>query len=152
MLRPLNWKAGILAGLIAGVVFLMVEMPLMVGVDGAELWGPPRMMAGIVLGEGAVPPPATFDAGIVAMAMVVHFGLSVVYGIVLGWAVSYFRLGTATATLLGAAFGLIIYFKNFYGMTEFWPWFSMARGWILIVSHLVFGAVLGWAYRALAKT
>jgi hypothetical protein len=44
------------------------------------------------------------------------------------------------------AFGLAIYVVNFYGFTALFPWFADARGWIAILSHAVFGLVLGAIY------
>ena len=70
-----NWAAAIWAGVIAGAVFMMLEMimvPLFLGMSG---WGPPRMIAAIVVAQGVLPPPATFDSGILMVAMMVHFVL-----------------------------------------------------------------------------
>lgn len=53
-------KTGIGAGVVAGAVFMMVEAG-MLAMTGQSPWGPPRMMAAIVLSKGVVPPPATFD-------------------------------------------------------------------------------------------
>ena len=61
-----------------------------------------------------------------------------------------FSAGAAVA--LGAAFGLLIYLVNIYPVAAIlFPWFAMARNWITISSHIVFGAVLAWAYLALAR-
>lgn len=43
-------KAAIPAGLIAGVVFMMMEM-ILVAAMGESPWGPPRIMAAIVMGR-----------------------------------------------------------------------------------------------------
>lgn len=51
----------------------------------------------------------------------------------------------------GAALGLALYVFNFYGMTEIFPWFAMARNTISVVSHIAFGMMLGLSYKALAK-
>jgi hypothetical protein len=39
---------------------MMLQMGL-VALAGDSPWGPPRMIAAIVMGEGVLPPPATFD-------------------------------------------------------------------------------------------
>lgn len=78
--RGVGLKAGALAGLIAGAVFMMMEMGL-VAMAGDSPWGPPRMIAAIVMGEGVLPPPATFDLMILMAAMAVHFMLSIVIGV-----------------------------------------------------------------------
>lgn len=146
----LNWPAAIGAGIIAGVAFLILEMGLLATTGGA-VWGPPRMMAAIVMGEGVLPPPATYAPGIVAVGMIVHFVLSIIYAIILAAILQWWPLPIWPAVGLGAAFGLLIFLVNFYGFTELaFPWFAMARNWITLVSHIVFGAVLGGSYKLIA--
>jgi hypothetical protein len=146
-----RWKAAVLAGLVAGAVFLMLEMA-MVAMTGDSPWGPPRMMAAIVLGKGVLPPPATFDMMIMVVAMAVHFMLSVLFGLVLavGVALTRQRPSLGVAVLIGSVLGLMIYVVSFYGFTVLFPWFAMARNLISVVGHIVFGAVLAWVYVKLA--
>lgn len=146
----IDFKAAIWSGIVAGIVFVMAEMLLIMAVGGGSPWGPPRMMAAIVMGTEVLPPPPTFDFGIIMVGMIVHFVLSVIYGFVLGFAVSRWRLGTGVAILAGLGFGLLIYLVNFYLFTGLFPWFANARGMITLVSHLLFGGVLGWVYHAIA--
>lgn len=143
-----NWTAAIWAGVIAGAVFMMLEMimvPLFLGMSG---WGPPRMIAAIVMGQGVLPPPATFDFGILMAAMIVHFVLSIGYAVALAFVVQ--RWGTGKAIMAGAVFGLLLYLVNFYGFTAIFPWFAMARNWVSIFSHIMFGAIAAWAYKGIA--
>lgn len=141
-------KAGALAGLIAGAVFMMMEMGL-VALSGGSPWGPPRMIAAIVMGEGVLPPPASFDLMIMMAAMAVHLMLSIVIGV--GFAFIAKRFGLLMAVGVGTVVGLALYVVNFYGMTAIFPWFVMARNTISIVSHIAFGMVLGLSYHRLAK-
>ena len=150
MARTLDWKAAIWAGIIAGVVFMMLEMVLVATVGGGSPWGPPRMIAGMVMGEAVLPPPATFDGGILLVAMMIHFVLSIVFAIILGWVISNWQLSLAASIVAGLVFGLLIYFVDFYVFTAIWPWFAMARNLISIFAHAMFGLVLGWAYHAIA--
>jgi len=144
----MDWKRGAIAGLVAGLVFVIVEMMLVPTVGGGEMWGPPRMMAAIALGKGVLPPPATFDAGIVMAGMAVHFVLSAVLGVIYAAIANALKLSAAMSLIVGAVFGLVVYLVNFYGSTALFPWFAMARTPITLFSHLVFGAVLGWMLRA----
>lgn len=146
----LDIKAAIWAGLIAGAVFMMLEMVLVGTIGGGSPWAPPRMIAAMVLGEGVLPPPAPFDLGIMVVAMMIHLVLSVILAVVLGWAISHWRLSLGAAVGVGLVFGLVIYVVNFYGMTAAFPWFAMARNGISIFAHAMFGLVLGWAYHAIA--
>jgi len=145
----LDWKAATWAGVIAGLVFLMLEMIMVPVFGGRSPWGPPRMIAAIVLGEGVLPPPATFAPGIVAVAMVLHFVLSIVYA--LTFALVIHRLGLGAALALGATGGLILYLVNFYGFTALFPWFAMARNWISIFAHIVFGLTVAGVYVPIRK-
>lgn len=123
----LDWKAATWSGIIAGVVFLALEMVMVPVFGGGSPWGPPRMMA----------------------AMGLHFVLSIVYAVIFALAVSRLSLGPALG--LGGVGGLILYLVNFYGFTALFPWFAMARNWISIFGHLVFGLVAAGAYVGIRK-
>jgi hypothetical protein len=147
-----DWGAAVWAGVIAGAVFLMMEMILVATVGGESPWAPPRMMAAMVLGEGVLPPPATFDFGIVMAAMIIHFVLSLIYAFILAWVIANWALGMGAAIAVGAVFGFALYLINFYGFASlFFPWFAMARNMISISAHIVYGLVLGGAYVAIAS-
>jgi uncharacterized membrane protein YagU involved in acid resistance len=144
----ISGKAAVWAGLVAGAVFLVLEMVMVPMFLGGSPWGPPRMIAAIAMGEGVLPPPATFDLTILLVAMLVHFALS----LVLAFVFAFIAKGRASgaALLVGVVFGLVVYAVNFYGMTAVFPWFAMARNWVSILAHAVFGGVLGWTYAAVA--
>ena len=148
--RPIDWPAAIWAGIAAGIIFMMLEMLLVQFLQPMSMWAPPRMIAAIGMGRDALPPPDTFDGVILMVAMMIHFPLSVVYALVLGWIVGRWNLGLASAVIVGAVFGLVIYVVNFYGFTVLFPWFADARGWIGILAHAMFGTVLGAVYHPLA--
>jgi hypothetical protein len=147
--RHIDWRAGVYAGLIAGVVFLILEMAMAWLFMGESPWAPPRMIAAIALGDGVLPmpdKPATFSVGIVMTAMIIHFGLAIIYGVI-GAAIVANRMDYAAAIGLGALCGLAIYLINFYPIANaLFPWFAMARNWISIFAHVMFGAIAGAAY------
>lgn len=145
----IDWKAAVWAGVVAGIVFMMLEMILVATIGGGSPWGPPRMIGAMLLGPDVLPPPATFDLGVFLVAMVIHFILSIILAVPLAWAISRWRLSLAASIGAGAGFGLIIYLVNFYGFTALFPWFAGARTPITLVAHVVFGLVLGWTYHAL---
>jgi hypothetical protein len=147
--RVVNWSAAVWSGVISGAVFMMLEMMMVPLFLGGSMWGPPRMIAAIVMGKGVLPPPATFDFGILVVAMGVHFALSIAFALVLALLIARVRL--ATALLVGTAFGVGLYVVNFYGMTALFPWFAMARNGVSVFAHAVFGLVAAWAYFALAR-
>ena len=150
MFTKLDIKAAIWAGIIAGVVFMMLEMVLVATVGGGSPWGSPRMIAAIGMGKDVLPPPATFDLGVMIVAMAIHFVLAILLGMILGLIVSRWKLGLMASIGVGAIFGLAVYLVNFYGFTALFPWFAMARTPITLLTHVMFGTVLGWSYHALA--
>lgn len=81
------------------------------------------------------------------VAMVVHFALAIALGLV--FALVFYRLAPWPAVVVGGVFGFLVYLINFYGFTAFFPWFAMARGALSIIAHIVFGAVLAYAYEYL---
>ncbi|MGH8771688.1 MAG: hypothetical protein ACREV2_10995 [Burkholderiales bacterium] len=144
-----DWSAGVWAGLIAGLVFLVLELALVPVFMGMSPWAPVRMIAAIIMGQGVLPPPDTFDLGIFLAAGAVHFGLSIVLGLILAGIFTWLHLDSSAwlSLLAGAVFGLVVYFVNFYGMTSFFPWFADARNWLSITVHAIFGIVAALAYK-----
>lgn len=149
-MKSINWGAAIKASLIAGVVFLILELALVETVGGESMWGPPRMIGAILLGEDVLPPPATFHPASFAAALVVHIALSILYGVIFALVADRAAWTLGVATGVGLLFGLAIYAVNFYGMTALFPWFAMARNGVSIFAHAMFGLVLGYSYRKLA--
>lgn len=151
--RKLDWRAGVWAGVIAGVVFLALEMMLVPLLMGQSPWGPPRMIAAIVMGQEVLPPPATLDVGVLVAAMFVHFALSIVLGLILGKLIALFNLDSSWGLtfVVGAVFGLVVYVVNFYGMTAFFPWFAEARNWLSLTLHAVFGVIAAESYFGLER-
>ncbi len=140
----LHAAAAVVAGLIAGAVFMVLEMIMVPMFLGGSPWGPPRMIAAIAMGPDVLPPPGSFDLGILIVAMMIHLALS----IVLAFAFAFIAKGRSmgTAIMIGAVFGLVVYLVHFFGMTAVFPWFAGARNWVSTFAHLMFGVVLGWAY------
>lgn len=148
--RSIDWSAAVWAGVIGGIVFLMMEMILAPMFGGApSIWAPPRMIGAIGLGEGVLPPPATFAFGVVMVAMLIHFATSILSGIVAAFAIR--NLSTGAAIAVGIVLALLLYVFVFYLMTPVWPWFAGARGWIGILTHIVFGATVAWWYKTRAN-
>lgn len=150
--RMPHWRSAIYSGLVAGVVFLVLELILAPLVMGVSPWMPVRMIGAIVLGEGVLPAegmPVTFNFGVLMVALAVHLALSALYGYILS--LLDFRLEEWAALVLGAGFGLAIYFINFFGFTAVFPWFEMARGGLSLLLHLVFGVTAALSYKEFVK-
>jgi hypothetical protein len=146
-MRP--WRAAVCAGLIAAAVSLAIETPIVWFLTGNLPWAAARMTAAMLLGPDILFPP-TFDAGIVALAFVIHFGLSIFLALVLARMIHGETV--CHASLTGAAFGMVVFFINMYALTDiFFPWFAEMRNGMTFVSHVVLGTVLGWSYAVLAE-
>ena len=147
--RPtVHWGAAAASGVIGGAIFLALELLLVPIFLGESAWALPRMISAIVLGRDVLPPPATFDVGIVLTALVIHFVLSLVYGSLLALAVH--RMLMETGMIASAVFGLLLYIVNFYVMTAVFPWFADGRTWVSVVAHIAFGVGTAAFYFKLA--
>ncbi|MEX3945842.1 hypothetical protein AB4Y44_41295 [Paraburkholderia sp. BR10937] len=149
----LDWRAAVLAGVIAGTVFLVLGVVLMALTTGGSLLEPPRMVAAIILGRGALQSPQAFTLGIVLVAFVVHFALAIVFTLVLGLIMTSFNLDSSMgmASLAGCAFAVAVYLINFYGMTRLFPWFAESRNLAGVIVHIVFGVVAANLYMRLVR-
>ena len=145
----MDWKAAVLAGLIAGAVFLVVLLIAYPLATGGTPWTIFRFIGAMVLGEAVLPPPTSFDAGIVITAVIVHFTLAVLYTLVLAFIVHRWRL--LVSVIGGALFGLALYLINFFTFTFFFAWFYPARAWPFSLVHILFGALAGGIYELLEK-
>ena len=140
--------SAIMAGLIAGAVFMAVEMLLVWLAMGMSPFAPPHMIAAIIMGPEVLPGPKVVpgsNPGVIVVAMMVHFVLAVVLAFIFKLVAERLRLNGAMLLAAGVVFGLLVYAINFYGMTAIFPWFAMARNSISVLAHAVFGLVLAYA-------
>ncbi|KIP13637.1 hypothetical protein KY49_2085 [Burkholderia sp. MSHR3999] len=145
--RMPDWRAAVIGGCVAGVVFLAIEM-LAMQVAGRSLWDAPRMIAAIVTGRNTLAHPAMFEPDVMLVALVVDFALSILFAVILAAIIAPFSLDSSVgmASLVGAVFGAALYVINFYGMTRWFPWFADVRNWASLFSHVVFGLVASDTY------
>ncbi len=144
--QVVDWRAAVWAGVVSGLAFLSINM-LLTQIYLGSPWIITRLAASILMGQGVLPPPATFDLGIFLSALLVHFPLSIAFACLIAFVLH--RWGMLVGILGGAVFGLALYCINFYTFTFFFPWFFPMRSWIMVVSHIVFGALAGGTYEAL---
>ena len=148
----LNWKPAVTSGVVAGVVATAAQVFLwLVFTDALPgiFYRDARLTAAILLGHGVLPPPATFDWKVMMVATIIHFAISIAYGLILARFLS--RIEMTLSLIVGSIYGLMIYTVNMYGVTAIFPWFSEARDWITVVTHVVFGVSLAGTYKALTR-
>ena len=146
MRQIVDARAALLSGVIAGVAFFLLLCALTAWTVGSP-WVFPRLVAAVVLGKGALPPPATFDPLIVLVALLIHMPLSIGFAALIAFVIH--RGGFWRGVLMGAGLGLAIYLINFGALSWLAPWITILTGWIGAVTHIAFGAVAGGAYEAL---
>lgn len=150
MLHKFPFRLGttVWAGVIAGTLATLAQVLLwLVFTDDFPtiLFRDARLTAALVLGGSVLPPPATFDAGIMLAATFVHFALSIAYAALLAPLAA--RFAGIPALVAGATVGVALYIVNLYGFTAIFPWFAQARSWITLIAHEVFGGVSISVYR-----
>jgi hypothetical protein len=152
MRHPVNWRAALYAGVAAGILATVVQIILWsIFTDALPsiLFRDARFAAAIVIGRTVLPPPATFEWPVMLVATLVHFALSIIYGLSLSWVIA--RQRATPYLLVGAMFGLAVYEVNMYGFTTVFPWFEATRDWITIAAHLVFGIAAAGVYKMLSQ-
>ncbi len=130
--------AGAIAGVGAGIVFLLLSM-IYAAIVGPGVWAPPRMMATIVGFEMA----PVFAAIPVVVSLALHMVLSALYGAV--FALLMGSAGRGIVLLAGLVFGLALYVLNFHvfaQLEQFAAFRMMAGNWFEIAVHVVFGLLL----------
>jgi hypothetical protein len=146
----IDWRAALCAGIAAAILSTLVQVAFWAAVTDAlpaVLYRDARFAAAIVMGPRVLPPPASFDWTVMAVASLVHFTLSIIYVFALSALIT--RLRHPAAVLAGAAFGLFVYGLNMYGFTTIFPWFEEDRDWITAATHAAFGVIAAGVYKAL---
>jgi hypothetical protein len=144
---PFSAWAALSASIIAGLVFLALDIGLGWALRGISPWTSLRMIGAIVLGPAVLSSPDTFDPAVMLLAIFTHLMLSTIYGTLLALLMP--AVDIVWGILLGGFYGLALYYVNFYGLNAFSPWFAQQRDWVNLASHFAFGAVLACAYTAI---
>ena len=144
--RP-DWQAAVVSGLLAGAVLMVLEL-LWSATVGEGPWQVSHLVAVIAVGPQALESPLSFDLMIVTVAVLTHYVLGVVFGVLLALLITWFHYETSPGMLqvVGVLFGALLYLVNFHGLSAVFPWMAQLRGWGTFIGHLVFGLTLVLAY------
>lgn len=146
--RQADWPAALLAGLLAGIIFLLLNV-LLCRQLLANPWLPVQLPAALVLGVEALP-PAPVEGFLVPVAgLVIHLLLAIGFTCLIAFCLH--RWGILVGLVGGALFGLCLYSINYYFVADFVSGFVALRGWLMLASHCVFGAVAGGLYEFLER-
>ena len=102
------------------------------------------MVNATVLGLDALPPQPSIGIGTaLPVALLVHFTLSAIFGVVFGTAagsLSFLRSSRSLLIAAATAFGFGLWIVNFYVMAPIlgWDWFAMANPVVQFIAHTFF--------------
>jgi hypothetical protein len=144
-------KKGAIGGLIAGILFAMVETiaaAALMGLNAVSL--PLRMIGGIALGRQALGPTyPLLNAALAGLAA--HLALSMLFGAILGAFIGFAPTWGASTPLLlftASVYGLLLWFVNFsiIAPSAGWNWFGdQTNPAVQFVAHTFFyGTALGF--------
>lgn len=145
--------AGIVGGLVAGLIFAVMEM-IFAAAMGMSALMPIRMFASILLGQTALS-PATSLSLVLPVAIIAHFAIAAFWGAIFGLIAGSIRgFGSIGAfALAGVVFGTLVWLIDFYVLAPlFWSWFIETNALGQFILHALFyglplGLWLGYATR-----
>ena len=142
--KVVDWSAAVWAGIISGTVFYILSIVLIPYVYGGNSSIIVRYLSSIVLGESILPPPATLEISVLIVSIFFTLILSIVFTLILAYIVH--RGGIITGILVGAFFGLGLYFINYNTLTIYFEWFYALKNPMNLINHVVFGILSGGLY------
>lgn len=143
-----DWRAVFIAGMASALVFLVVNIVLQSVYLGspALTW---RILASVFQGPEVIPPGNGTSMTLILAALAVHIPLSILFTALI--AVVVHEWGIVISILIGALMGLAVYAINFFGLSYFFPWMEPMSSWLMMSSHIAFGAFAGGLYEAFER-
>lgn len=150
-------RAGLIGGVVAGIVFAMFEMIMAVVLSGSEAFFMPlRMIGAIGVGTSALDPATSLvTAG--GAGLVIHMVLSMMYGVAVAGVITLlgsFARSTASVLVVSSLAGFALWIMNFFVLAGIfgWNWFPETQNVaVQFVAHtFMFGTVLGLVLDRLA--
>jgi len=150
--RAPDWMAAAVAGFVAGAALMVLELLWSAAVHPDNPWAITHRIAAITMGRDVLQATG-FALPVVAVALLTHYVLGIVFGLVLGALMASFRFDSSNGMVAasGAVFGILVYLFDFYGMVGAFPWFGAMRGWPTLLAHLGFGIVAAFMYWKLER-
>lgn len=152
--RAPDWRAAAVAGFAAGAVLMVLELIWAASMTLEGPWRIPQLVAALTMGPGVLDrAPQDLSLGVVWAALLTHYVLGTLFGLILGVIIAGFHYETDLGMVqtIGASFGFGLYMLNFHLLTWALPWFTEMRGWGTMLAHLLFGVVAAVLYWKLAR-
>jgi hypothetical protein len=146
-IRTAHWGMAIVAGIIAMIVFTIVEMAFSWAIRGTWPWTPLETFGAIVRNVITPGMPATAGVGTAAAGSALLLVLGVLSGVIVAAIVH--RLGMLTAAIVGVAFGLAMYAIDMYGFARVFPSLAGLRDWMSVLAYVIQGALTAGLYKVL---
>lgn len=135
--RPFKWLAAMKAGLICGGLFLLLPL--------GSPWSAMSINSGAVMGRTIAQDGSATTTGNILL----HLGLSVVYALIISYAVKNLR--SWRGILFGAVMGAILYGVNLAVTVIAFPQLQGMESRV-VFTHLVFGIFTAALYKGMART
>jgi hypothetical protein len=142
--KVVDWKAVLVATLVAGTVALLCNFFLVPALLKTTPWVAVRLAGSILLGKDVLAPPATMHIGALVAAIATHYVLALIMTAIIAFVVH--RGGLVGGILIGGLLGLSFYCIDYYTLTYFMPQFFALQHWSVVATHILLGAVAGGMY------
>ncbi len=143
----MDLKAAFWAGIIAGIIFYLLNIFIVPLLLGGNMWVIIRLFASIIYGDAILAPPSNFHGRALLVSILINFILSIGFTFLIAFV--FHKWGLVVGIIGGAIFGLGIYLVNFYSLSYFFPWFFALSSWPFVITHILFGAFAGGIYEVL---
>lgn len=153
--RATDWAAAAVSGLAAGAVLMVLDLLWSSIFNPEGPWRTAHMIAPIFIGTDALRTGGyAFNVSVVAVALVVHYLLGILFGVVMAAVMTQFHLDASRGHALtaGAVLGTALYLVNFDLLVGLFPWLAEMQSWETLAAHVVFGVVAAYLYWRLKRT
>jgi len=147
--RTIDWGSAIVAGIVAMIVFAIVEMAFSWASRGASPLSPLALFGTATLNAlmPSVHPGGGIKTVIVGVACLLTLGA--MSGIILGYLVD--RLGMAGAALVGLVFGLAMFALDMYAIARALPVLGELRDWMSALAYAIQGVLAAALFKVMTR-
>lgn len=147
--RTIDWSYAIVAGIVAMIVFAIVEIAFSWASRGASPLSPLVVFGTATL--NALMPSAHPGGGIktVIVGVACLLALGAVSGIALAYLID--RLGMAGAALVGLVFGLAMFALDMYAIARVLPVLGDLRDWMSALAYAIQGVLAAALYKVMTR-
>jgi hypothetical protein len=151
--RRTDLAAAAVAGFAAAAALMVLELLWAAVTSLGDPWMVSRSIAAMVLGQDVLR-ATEFSAMVVAIALVIHYLLGIIFGLAVAAVLSPHvgEWGLREALAAGAFLGVGLYVLSFHLMTFVFPWFIDLRGGAAFTAHVLFGMATAGLYHRFERT